>query len=158
MAIVTKAPTNIFERAFGRTREEFVRKSFYLNNRVFKYLQSEYKIMRELHHPNIVRYIDYEQRQEGGTWTVFLYTEYCKEGDLWSYTKDVNGPRKKISVHQFWQIFFQLASALFYCHAGLQVTSNGSVSKDFRWKCPVLHRDIKPENGAWAVLRHISSC
>ena len=72
--------------------------------------------------------------------------EYCEEGDLSQYTSHHGIPGKEISEKQFWEIFYQLSSALLYCHSGLRADENGA-TVDSYWDRPVLHRDIKPANG-----------
>lgn len=150
--LVKKVPTNPLSWLLQTSQEQFVRKTYRIYPAIApttrtKYLQSEYEILRELQHPNIVQYADFEQKQERGRWTASLYMEYCSGGDLSPYTSRGGQSGRPISERQFWQIFFQVSSALLYCHTGLEVARNGSVSVDTRWRRPVLHRDIKPSNG-----------
>ena len=154
--LVRKVPTNILQRLRQTQRELFVRKSYriYTAKTTTKYLRSEYEILRNLQHPNIVQYADFEQKQEErGRWTASLYMEYCTGGDLSLYTSRDGEPGKSVSEQQFWKIFFQLASALLYCHTGLHADENGRVRKDTSWRRPVIHRDIKPSNGALPSLQ-----
>jgi serine/threonine protein kinase len=149
--VVRKVPTNLLQRQHRTSRELFIRKSYRIHTATLttKYLRSEYEILRHLRHPNIVQYADFEQKQEKkGRWTASLYMEYCSGGDLSLYTLRDGNPGKSVSEQQFWQIFFQLASALLYCHTGLHADEEGRVSEDNSWRRSVIHRDIKPSNGA----------
>lgn len=150
-----RIPTNLFQRLRQTTRELFIRKSYRIHTTILttKYLRSEYEILRDLRHPNIVQYVDFEQKQNKGRWKASLYMEYCSGGDLSQYTSRDGEPGKSFSEQQFWQIFFQLASALLYCHTGLEADENGGVCGNSSWQRPVIHRDIKPSNGAFPALK-----
>ena len=153
--VVRKAPENNIQGLRQTPRELFIRKSYRIRtaNPTTKYLRSEYEILQHLRHPNIVQYADFEQKQdEKGKWTASLYMEYCSGGDLSSYTSRDGQSGKSVSGQQLWQIFFQLASALLYCHTGLHADENGRVREDTSWRRPVIHRDIKPSNGALPSL------
>jgi serine/threonine protein kinase len=151
--LVKKVRANPISRLFQPSKETFVRKSygFSVNGNAsaaeYKYLWSEYEILSTLRHPNIVRYVDFECKQRKGRWSASIYMEYCDGGDLSQYTRRHGLPGIIISENQFWEIFYQLASALLYCHTGLLVDEFGKVNKDAGWKWPILHRDIKPANG-----------
>jgi hypothetical protein len=151
--LVKKVPANPISRLFQPLKEIFVRKSYEFNVNGnasaagYRYLWSEYEILSTLRHPNIVRYADFECKQRKGRWSASIYMEYCNGGDLSQYTQRHGLPGKTISEKQFWGIFYQLASALLYCHTGLRVDEDGRASKDVGWKRPILHRDIKPANG-----------
>ena len=75
--------------------------------------------------------------------------EYCQGGSLQDLINERISTKTPISEQYIWSILFQLASALLYCHLGLQADDTGRVSSDRRniaqWN-PVLHRDIKPGN------------
>lgn len=137
----------------------FVKKEYRIANptetsKRYKYLRSEYQILRQLRHPHIVKYVDFEQKWKNGTLKTALYMEYCSGGDLTHYAKVHHGT-KTISEDQFWQIFAQLVSALLYCHTGLRHSKERhgySLKKDREWERAVLHRDIKPSNGLTAPI------
>ena len=78
-----------------------------------------------------------------------IYMEYCEGGSLQDLINERVLHKTPISEQYIWNILFQLASALLYCHLGLQVDDKGRVSSERRdiaqWN-PVLHRDIKPAN------------
>lgn len=147
--LVKKVPPNPFTRIFQPPKQYFVRKRYRLGargqatGRATKYLWSEYEILSNLRHPNIVQYVDFEYIPRKNT--ASIYMEYCDGGDLSQYTANDHGSAK-ISERQFWEIFHQLASAVLYCHTGLRI-DDGKVTLDIGWKKPILHRDIKPANG-----------
>jgi serine/threonine protein kinase len=160
--LVRKVRTNPISRLFQPTKELFVRKTYQFNANesasatVRKYLWSEYKILSTLRHPNIVQYADFEYKQRRNRGSASIYMEYCKGGDLSQYVSRHGVPGKIISEKQFWEIFYQLASALVYCHTGVRVDVNGGATVDSSWKRPVLHRDIKPANGMQSRLEWVA--
>jgi hypothetical protein len=150
--LVKRVPSNPISRIFQQPKELFVRKSYRLgpngnaSSIVRKYLWSEYEILSKLRHPNIVQYIDFECKERKRDFSASIYMEYCDGGDLSQYTSCHGIASKSISEKQFWEIFYQLASALLYCHAGLRADRIG-MTVDSCWTRPILHRDIKPANG-----------
>lgn len=119
-------------------------------------LATEIRILRDLQHKNIVRYVSEMIDRE--TKMVYIYMEYCGNGDLWELIqkrKDTS-PVVRFSEHTVWQIFVQLALALFRCHNGVDpppledisnpTTQGMAQTPQPRPGCIVLHRDIKPQN------------
>lgn len=156
--LVERVPAGPFKRLSSEPRPQFVRKVYPSTTlaEASKYLQSEYRILRELRHPNIVQYADFEQKQnKKGKWQASLYIEYCCGGDLSSYTSKPQRSSKSLSEKQFWQIFYQLASALLYCQTGVRVDEDLDVTVDRTWTRSVLHRDIKPSNGKYSSSRSL---
>ncbi|KAJ3042042.1 G2-specific serine/threonine protein kinase [Rhizophlyctis rosea] len=99
-------------------------------------LVAEVNILRELRHPNIVRY--YERMVDKENRLIYIMMEYCEGGDLASIIKRCKRENKRIPEDIIWGLFTQLLEALFACH-------NGDVTK--RQEHPtILHRDIKPDN------------
>jgi serine/threonine protein kinase len=101
-------------------------------------LVSEVNIMRELYHPNIVRY--YERIVDKENCIISIIMEYCEGGDLSSMIKKhkrekfklVFMRRKCIDECLIWKLFSQILLGLHECH-------------NFKHGV-VLHRDLKPEN------------
>jgi len=94
-------------------------------------LVDEVNILRELTHPNIVKYydriIDHEKKK------VYIIQEHCDAGDLDMLIKDFRRSKKKIPEDFIWAVLSQTASALQACHQ--KATGRR-----------VLHRDLKPSN------------
>lgn len=119
-------------------------------------LGAEIRILRDLQHKNIVRYISESIDHE--TKMVYIYMEYCGNGDLYELiqARKENSPVVRFSEHTVWQIFVQLALALYRCHNGVDappledITNterNASAQiQQSRIGNTVLHRDIKPHN------------
>lgn len=118
-------------------------------------LHAEFQILSTLRHPNIVGYYHREHLKE--TQDLYLYMEYCGNGDLGRVIKGLAN-RKEYAEEQFvWEIFSQLVTALYRCHYGVNPPSVGKNVLEIvtmgKTKAPqgavtILHRDLKPENGA----------
>ncbi|KAI1658668.1 kinase-like protein [Daldinia decipiens] len=116
-------------------------------------LHAEFQILSTLRHPNIVGYYHREHLKE--TQDLYLYMEYCGNGDLGRVIKGL-ASRKEYAEEQFvWEIFSQLVTALYRCHYGVNPPSVGKNVLEIvtmgKTKAPqgavtILHRDLKPEN------------
>ncbi len=84
-----------------------------------KEILNEINILKKLSHPNIVRIYEFYITKDH----YYIVTEYCKEGELFSYIKN------KYSERQLAVLFYQIFSGLCYLHDN-----------------KILHRDIKLEN------------
>ena len=102
----------------------------------------EREALRNVNHPNVVRYLKYAEDEEHDN--AFLFTEYCNAGSLSQY---LTSRKKAKSMSQFeaWSILRDLAAALAYCHHGLEKEGSDSYFLKHSW-VPLLHRDIKPAN------------
>ena len=94
------------------------------------HISSEINILKELHHPNIVKYYDRIIDKENTK--IFIIMEYCPGGDISQLIKRCRHQKQYISEEIIWKIFSQVASALYACHTN----KSGKI----------LHRDIKPSN------------
>ena len=94
-------------------------------------LVSEVNILRELHHPNIVRYydriIDKEQAR------IYIVMEFCEGGDMAALIKKHRRDKDYIGEEKVWKVLAQMTSALYACHRKKEGNR-------------VLHRDLKPGN------------
>ena len=82
-------------------------------------IRNEIDILKKLSHPNIVKIYEFYVSENH----YYIITEYCKEGELFSYIKN------KYSERQLAVLFYQVFSGLWYLHEN-----------------KILHRDIKLEN------------
>ena len=94
------------------------------------HITSEINILKELHHPNIVKYYDNIIDKE--TTKINIVMEYCPGGDLSQLIKRCRQSKQYIKEDIIWKIFSQVVSALYACHTN----KSGKI----------LHRDIKPSN------------
>lgn len=101
---------------------KFIHKSgLFLDQMDAEYQLREISILTSLDHPNILRcYAIYED-----TNLFYVVTEYCEGGEL--FDKIIKW--KKFSEEQASLIYYQLMSAVSYCH-----------------EKSIIHRDLKPEN------------
>ena len=111
-----------------------------------RYLVREHKLLKNLHHQNIVQYLKYEEfTKNGKALAASIFTEYYDGGDLKKYCKPLES-NGKLKEFEAWKLLFDLASALAYCHHGLDKNEQGFYFLKHNWTI-VLHRDIKPANG-----------
>ena len=93
-------------------------------------LVSEVSILRELHHPNIVKY--YDRIIDKKNCKLYIIMEYCNGGDILHLIKHYKSSNKLIPESLIWKIFSQVVCALYACH--------------YHKTGKILHRDIKPSN------------
>ncbi|XP_026538854.1 serine/threonine-protein kinase Nek2 isoform X1 [Notechis scutatus] len=95
-------------------------------------LVSEVNLLRELKHPNIVRY--YDRIIDRTNTTLYIVMEYCECGDLASLIAKCTKERHYLDEAFVLRVLTQLTLALKECHR----RSDGGLI--------VLHRDLKPAN------------
>ncbi|XP_056150901.1 serine/threonine-protein kinase Nek2 [Lampris incognitus] len=95
-------------------------------------LVSEVNLLRELKHPNIVRYYDRIIDRENTT--LYIVMEYCEGGDLSSLINKCIKERQYLEEQFILRVMTQLTLALKECH---RRSDSGTT---------VLHRDLKPAN------------
>ncbi|KAJ4458881.1 putative Serine/threonine-protein kinase Nek2 [Paratrimastix pyriformis] len=93
-------------------------------------LVNEVNILRELRHPNIVRY--YDRIIDKSNAKIYIFMEFCDGGDLGAIIKKCIDEHTQIDEEIIWRILSQMLLALAECH---RHRPNA-----------ILHRDIKPRN------------
>lgn len=114
-------------------------------------LISELRILRELNHPNIVKYYSHEHIPERKS--IHIYMEYCDGGDLAQIITNFRSNKESVPEEFIWQVLVQTLFALHRCHYGIDAqkvdlfsgTTNDS-EPDINSETVVIHRDIKPDN------------
>eukprot|EP01022_Parablepharisma_sp_SALTPOND_P008079 TRINITY_DN135175_c0_g1_i1.p1 TRINITY_DN135175_c0_g1~~TRINITY_DN135175_c0_g1_i1.p1 ORF type:complete len:442 (+),score=56.24 TRINITY_DN135175_c0_g1_i1:93-1328(+) len=93
-------------------------------------LVSEVNILRDLKHPNVVRY--YDRVIDKSRAKIFIVMEYCEGGDMGLLLKRCRKEKDYIGEDVVWKVFMQIILALYECH--------------HRKEGKILHRDLKPGN------------
>ncbi|TSK58183.1 Serine/threonine-protein kinase Nek2 [Bagarius yarrelli] len=96
-------------------------------------LVSEVNLLRELKHPNIVRY--YDRIIDRTNTTLYIVMEFCEGGDLATLITKCMKERGYLEEDFILRVMAQLSLALKECHG--RKNDGGST---------VLHRDLKPAN------------
>lgn len=109
---------------------------------------AEFKILRLLEHPNIVQFIEHTY---DGNNMLYLYMEYCENGDLQTIIKNYKHSNKYLPEGVIWDIFTQILLALYRCHYGVNGPQIENVHDPLDPPLSdstqvIIHRDIKPEN------------
>ncbi|KAH8811415.1 kinase-like domain-containing protein [Xylogone sp. PMI_703] len=116
-------------------------------------LHAEFAILSSLRHPNIVGY--YHREHLKTTQDLYLYMEYCGNGDLGRVIKDLQAKKQYAEEGFVWSMFAQLVTALYRCHYGVDPPEVGTnvmgLGNTAKPRIPsggvmILHRDLKPEN------------
>ncbi|KAI5123906.1 hypothetical protein M0805_005722 [Coniferiporia weirii] len=113
-----------------------------MSERDRKQIVAEVNILKDLHHDNIVKYIDRFVDRDAGI--LYILMEYCDGGDLSSVIKQCSRSGRPLPEDTVWSYFFQLLLALQHCHCPNSKVGENGVA-DIR-RQQILHRDLKPEN------------
>lgn len=113
-------------------------------------LIAEFRILKGLHHTNIVGYLHHEHLPDKHL--VHLYMDYCGGGDLAGLIQQCKESDERVPERIVWSIFTQLLLALYRCHFGQDAppltdlfTTQGDEDEVYPSNV-ILHRDIKPDN------------
>ncbi|CAK7900338.1 hypothetical protein CAAN1_23S02520 [[Candida] anglica] len=115
-------------------------------------LISELRILRELNHPNIVKYYAHDHIPEKSS--IHIYMEYCDGGDLASVVSNFKKNREVVPEEFVWEVLVQTLLALHRCHYGIEAAKvnlfesghEGKNEPKIDSETVVIHRDIKPDN------------
>lgn len=121
-----------------------------LHRDVQRNLINEAAILKQIQHPNIVKYYSHELATDESK--LMLEIELCSKGSLEMRMERMKFMKRSFTDEQVWSIASQLIGALYRCHHGTDTpppSRGGPImpslpmgSKGIR----VIHRDIKPAN------------
>lgn len=94
-----------------------------------KHIVSEVNILRDLKHPNIVKY--YDRIIDKKNTKIYIVMEYCEGGDIMTMIRKFKKNGDRIKEEVIWKILSQLCLAVNECH---------------NRKEKILHRDLKASN------------
>ncbi|CAG9316665.1 unnamed protein product [Blepharisma stoltei] len=101
-----------------------------MNDKEKQQVVTEVNILRELHHPSIVRY--YDRIIDKRAAKIFIVMEFCENGDMSHVIRRCKRENDPMPEDLIWKIFMQIVLALYECHK--------------RKEGKILHRDLKPAN------------
>ena len=101
-----------------------------MNEKEKEQIVTEVNILRELNHPNIVKY--YDRIIDKKNLKIYIIMEYCENGDISQLITQCKKDGQYISEEVIWKIFTQILKAVHAIH-----THKTGI---------ILHRDIKPSN------------
>lgn len=113
-------------------------------------LMAEFRILKSLVYPNIVRYYYHDHVLQDHS--VHLYMEYCDGGDLAGVIRNCKQSGEYVPESLVWSIFMQLTLALYRCHYNSdppppdEIGSSSHILEPPVPSTIILHRDIKPDN------------
>lgn len=105
----------------------------------------EITVLRDLRHPNVVKYVDAYLDEDPRRPLATLYMEYCELGTLEDLLDKYFQRRQRVPEGVVWYIFLQLTQALGYCQLGIRNVLNSEQIPQPSW-VGVVHRDMKPNN------------
>ncbi|OBA21150.1 kinase-like protein [Metschnikowia bicuspidata var. bicuspidata NRRL YB-4993] len=122
-----------------------------MNNQEKNHIISELRILRELDHPHIVKYLRHDHIQDKKA--IHIYQEYCDGGDLGKIIGRFKRDKESIPEEFIWEVLVQTLLALHRCHYGIdakKVNLFAGAKKEnepmVNSETVIIHRDIKPEN------------
>lgn len=122
-----------------------------MNSQEKNHIISELRILRELNHPNIVKYLRHDHVAEEKS--IHIYQEYCDGGDLAKVISTFKKNKQSVPEEFVWEVLVQMLLALHRCHYGINAKkvdlfagSGSSVEPQVNSETVIIHRDIKPDN------------
>lgn len=122
-----------------------------MNTQERNHIISELRILRELDHPNIVKYQRHDHVPEKKA--IHIYQEFCDGGDLAKVISTFKRNKQSVPEEFVWEVLVQTLLALHRCHYGINAKKVDLFSSPSSQKEPkvnsetvIIHRDIKPDN------------
>lgn len=122
-----------------------------MNSQEKNHIISELRILRELDHPHIVKYLRHDHIPEKKA--IHIYQEYCDGGDLGRIITRFKRNKESIPEEFIWEVLVQTLLALHRCHYGIESRKVNLFTGAKKENEPtvnsetvIIHRDIKPEN------------
>lgn len=122
-----------------------------MNTQERNHIISELRILRELNHPYIVKYLRHDHLPEKKA--IHIYQEFCDGGDLAKVISSFKRNKQSVPEAFIWEVLVQTLLALHRCHYGNDAKKVDLFSRSGNGEEPqinsetvIIHRDIKPDN------------
>lgn len=122
-----------------------------MNSQEKNHIISELRILRELNHPNVVKYYRHDHLPEKKA--IHIYQEYCDGGDLAKVISTFKRNGESVPEDFIWEVLVQTLLALHRCHYGMNIKKvdlfsgpASNVEPKVDYETVIIHRDIKPDN------------
>lgn len=122
-----------------------------MNAQEKNHIISELRILRELNHPYIVKYMRHDHIPEKKA--IHIYQEFCDGGDLAKVISTFKRNKQSVPEEFIWEVLVQMLLALHRCHYGIDAKNVDLFSRSGNGEEPqvnservIIHRDIKPDN------------
>lgn len=122
-----------------------------MNTQERNHIISELRILRELDHPHIVKYLRHDHVPEKKA--IHIYQEFCDGGDLAKVIANFKRSKQCVPEEFVWEVLVQTLLALHRCHYGINAkkvdlfsSSSTTTEPKVNSETVIIHRDIKPDN------------
>ncbi len=85
-----------------------------MNEKERQQIVTEVNVLKDLNHPNIVKY--YDRIVDKENLRIYIIMEFCEKGDLGMLVKKLKREKQLLPEDKIWRMLSQITSALFACH------------------------------------------
>ena len=85
-----------------------------MNEKERQQLVTEVNVLKDLKHPNIVKY--YDRIIDKDQLKIYIVMEFCERGDMGILVRKLKREKQLLPEDRIWKVLSQIISALFTCH------------------------------------------